>query len=468
MKQRQKKSLLATGLIALVVLVCCTVWLCLPRGYERLVPAQAKAVVRLEPAHLQQRMGGVRELARSWGFDSGGIDLDQAVFAFITPNEYVGFAAAISDEDLFTRQVEKLAAEGQCLPIEKIGGRQWAWLQAGWMLTWDSRSLLILGPGMATERDVLRQTMSRMIDDSQPFASTDAYDKMMAQGGDAQLFAQLDALPAPYNLLFRLGVPPSCDPASIQVFAHVDLSRCPDGSYRTEIKSELTSDNPDVVRDIKLYEKGKQCIERPTRAETDSTLFLLATCTQGKPLLELLRTDATLRGLLMGLNQTIDADRMLASTNGLLTIEISSLSKDWTPAFCLKAETNAHGLMADADYWMESAARQPHVELEQKGPADFRLKSENLTMDFGLRPLKGLLYFAAPHVGTAADRPWAVSKSHAVEGLHTYFRLNLRKFFAQPCMDASGATHFLKSLMPGSHALIYEGRTGGKALLRIE
>lgn len=468
MKQRKRKALLAIALLAGVVLVCCIVWLFLPRGYERLVPAQAKAVVRIEPARLQQRLGGASPLATSWGVGTKGLDMKQPVYLFITPNEYVGLAAAIDDDDAFSAQIDSLVKLGKCSPIEDLDGRRWAWLEAGWMFTWDSSSLLAMGPGMSAERDVLRQTMSRMIDSGKPFTSTDNYTKMVAQGGDAQLFSQLDALPAPYNMLFRLSVPPTCDPAAVQLFATVSLTSRPGGHLVTEIKSEMTSDNDDIAQSLAQFEKGKQCIEAPSQAVTDSTLFVMATSMQGRPLLELLRTDPTLRGLLLALNQTIDADRLLGSSSGLFTIEVSSLGSDWTPAFCLKAENHTPGLLSDADYWLESAASQPGVKLQRHGAADFSLTADKRTVEFGVLHDAGAVYFASAGMSSRARRPWLAAKSRSGSGLLTCFSLNLQKFFAQPCLRNAGAAALIRQMLPGTQRLTYEARTGGKAVLRIE
>lgn len=468
MKQRNRKALLSLGIALVGALLVLLVWAFLPKGYERLIPAQAKAVLRIVPSQLQPKIGDADPLTTTLGISAEGIDLQEALYTFVTPNEYIGFLAAVSDEDALRTQIEKLVSQKRCLPIEKNGGRQWAWLSAGWLLTWDSDAVLAMGPGMAAERDVLRQTMSRMIESGEPFTETNSYENLMKQGGDAQLFAQLDALPSPYNMLFRLGVPPACDPAAVQVFASVSLSKQAGGGLLATIKSELKSENDEILRSMDSFEKGKGCIEKPSKEATDSTLFIMATRTQGQPLLELLRTDATLRGLLMGLNQTIDADKMLGSTNGLLTIEIASLAKDFTPAFCLKAETHTPGLMANAEYWLESAAEQKKVKLERLKDNSFRLSNDGQTLFFGLDNANSMLYFASPSMLPATAKPWPAAKSNGSQGLLTYFHLDMLKLFKQPCMEKGGVATVVKALLPAAHSVTYEARSGRKAEIRIE
>jgi len=254
----------------------------------------------------------------------------------------------------------------------------------------------------------------------------------------------------------------------VQVFASVTLSRQRNGDVSAKITSELSSENEETLRSIDSCEKGKGCIERPSKAVTDTTLFVMATRTQGRPLLELLRTDPTLRGLLMGLNQTIDADKMLGSTNGLLSIEIASLARDFTPAFCLKAETHTGGLMANADYWMESAAEEKRVRLERMAGDAFRLSGDGGTLCFGLDSAHSMLYFSSPAMLHVAAKPWPVAKSRATRGLLTYFHLNMPLLLAQPCMKGDGVAALIKMLLPATHGVTYEAETGRKATITIE
>lgn len=468
MKRRSSKIVLSLGIAALGALVTLIVWMALPNGYERLIPAQAKAVLRLEPSRLQGKAGDAGALVFALGLGTEGIDMSRAVFVFVAPNEYIGFVAAVSDEDALSAQIGKMAKRKKSLSIEKDGGRSWAWLTNGWMLTWDSGSVLAMGPGVAGERDVLRQTMSRMIESGEAFSETDGYKRLVAQGGDAQLFARLDALPSPYNMLFRLGIPPACDPASVQVIASATLSKRENGSVSAKIICELVSENEETVRSIDSFEKGRGCIEPPSKSVTDTTLFVMATRTQGRPLLELLRTDVTLRGLLMGLNQTIDADKMLGSVNGLLSVEISSLARDFTPAFCLKAETHTGGLMADADYWIESAVEQKKVRLNRTGENAYRLSGDGRTLCFGVDSTGSMLYFSSPDMAGAAARPWPVAKSNATRGLLAYFHLNMPMLYALPCMKSGGVSSLIKMLLPATHGITYEAETGRRSTIRIE
>ncbi len=465
-----RKTIVRASLITLclVLIIGLTVYWLWPKSYVNLIPAQAKAVVRLDVTKMDQLKGRANPLEQLGGLQPNGMDLSEPAYAFVTPNEYVGLAIKMGSKATFDQGIETLIKERKSQALESYEGWSWAWLNAGWYVCWNERALLLLGPGVAGEKDQLRQTMVALINTSDDFSSTVSFKKLEEQQGCIRLFAQLDALPTPYNLLFRLSVPTDCDPAAVQVFASAELKKKANGSQQTLIQSEMTSENADILSAITAYEDQKGCIASPPPAATDTTLFSIATRTQGKPLLQLLKADATLRGLLMGLNQTIDADKMLSATDGLFTIEISQLNKDWTPSFCIKAETQSGKLFSDASYWMESARKQKDVQLKQTSAETFCLSSEKQQLCFGRNASNSLLYFATPNMEAQAQRPFFTQKSEDQEGTLVYFHVNLQKLFTQPCVASSGMAQLFKTLLPGSKSLTYTANTQRKACLTIE
>lgn len=457
--------------IAICALTWLLVWWLMPKNYADVIPSQAKAVVRIVPSELtKSSLKDINPLEQTLGIKADGIDLNSPLYAFITPNEYIGFTAKVKDQDAITAQIDKLVKQKKCSPIEEIDGQQWVWINAGWLATWTNNTLLVLGPGVAQERDVLRQTMTAMMHSDDSFTSTDKFNELKSLQGAMQLFAQLDALPTPYNLLFRLAIPPECDPSAVHLFATIKSENKGNTANYTTIESNVTSDNEDIEQAIKTFEKHKSCISFPeeTLQSASAPLFVLSTCTQGKPLLQLLKTDATLRGLLMGLNQTFDADKMLSSTNGLFSIEIDSLSKDFTPTYCMKAETTADHLFDNADYWIASAAKQKNVTLKRISPLSFMLKNEHQQLNFGYHTANAALYFASSSMLAKASQPFLAQKTNDKEGLLVYFHLNLAKLFQQPCFKNNSTSNLIQMLLPGSKQITYKAYTGGKSILKIE
>lgn len=469
MKRISKSTYYKCGIaIAIAAIIAVAAWLLWPKGYEDMIPAEAKAVVCFDGQSFHDMLsdnekGMLQELSKK----GEGLDLSHPVYGIVTPNEYLCIVAKVSDEAKIEAMLT--AIEGKKVNSETYDDRHWVWLSDGWLASWDGRSFLCIGPGVAQERDVLRQTITSMVNTGDKFVDTPAFAQLKAQRGSIKLFAQMDAIPAPYNMLFRFNIPSDCDPAAVEVLASADLKVKGGQLSVTQLDCSITSENADIVAAIDAYEKEKGCIEADATAQNDSILFRLATSTKGKPLLQLLKTDATLRGLLMGLNQTFDADKLLGSTDGMFCIEINSFAKDWTPAFCLKAETHTPHLFADADYWLESAKKQKGVTLKRNGENAFFLDGEKQQLHFGLLPQANELYFASPSMLSWAKESFGFKKSDKKDGTLVFFHINLDRLNQQPCMKDGTIANIINKILPSSaHGLTYEARMGRKATLRFE
>lgn len=469
MKRISKSIYYWCGISVIVVaIIAFATWLLWPKSYEDMIPAQAKAVLCFDGQSFHEALsdserGILQELSKK----GQGLDLSQPIYGIITPNEYISIVAKVDDEEKIEAMLS--AIEGKKVNIDDYDDRQWAWLSDGWLASWDKRSFICIGPGVKQERDVLRQTITSMINTGDKFVDTSAFTKLKAQTGNVKIYAQLDAIPAPYNMLFRFNIPADCDPAAVEVFASADLKAKGKEICLSQLDCNITSENDDIIAAIDTYEKEKGCIEANDITPNDSILFRLSTSTKGKSLLQLLKTDATLRGLLMGLNQTFDADKLLGSTDGMFSIEINSFAKDWTPAFCLKAETHTPNLFVDADYWMESAKKQKNVTLTRNGENAFFLDGEKQQLHFGLLPQANVLYFASPSMLSTVRDPFVFKKSSNKEGTLVYFHVRLDKLRHQPCMADGIAQSIINKLLPSSaQGLTYEAKTGRKAKLKFE
>ncbi len=464
-------------LVAVLVVAIAAVALCLSafssKEYDELVPEEAKAVVQIEPGKLPKALQKDNPLATLLGVGTDGLDLSQPLYAFITPNEYIGFCAKVADEGMLKAQFEQLAANKKVQLLDNSNGLDWAWVNDGWLVAWNGRLVFALGPGVAQERDELQHTMAAMYRSGKPFTKTDKFTRLTDQKGAVHLFAQLDAVPAPYNMLFRLTVPADCDPAAVSLFASTEFDESDNGLV-TSIESQLTSDNQDVMRAIEDFEKSKPAIDGAgSDGPGHPSLFELYTCTQGKQLLSLLKTDATLRGLLMGINQTVDADKMLGSADGLLMLRIDSLAADWTPSFSITAETRADNLFADADYWLKSAAKQRNVSLNRLSPTDYLLSNDGKQLYFGQNKKENLLYFASEKPRQQGEKAPLMKRSEKSskdnpDDCLVLFTLDLAKLATQPCMKQGGAAQMLLSLFPGKNSLSFYACRDGKSVILIE
>ena len=56
---------------ATLVVAALLAWWLWPKNYEEMIPAQAKAVVRIQPAKLQKEVGNIPNPLRTSSFDDG-------------------------------------------------------------------------------------------------------------------------------------------------------------------------------------------------------------------------------------------------------------------------------------------------------------------------------------------------------------------------------------------------------------
>lgn len=467
---KQKKIVRYTiAIVIIVMLAIGIIWLCMPVGYENYVPEQAKAVVCIDMSKLTHAANNEdKALAQLSGIIPNGIDGRKECFIFVTPNEYIGFAAAVTDPQEIENFFQAEGRKKHCSGIRRINDRPWVFLNKGWLITWDEQGILALGPGATTEQSVLKQTMNFLLEGDKPFVHTDSYKAMKREGGSIKLYATLDALPTPYNLLFRMGLPVDCDPAAVQILAHAEVQTPPQGLHRTVVTSRLTSENHDLLTAIHQYMRRQQAFSRKEEKK-EASLFRLTVGLSGKAFLPLLRSDATLRGILTGLNQTIDADQMIGTSNGPLLLEIDSLDSTGHPHFGLVAPTTSPSLFRDADYWLNSAKGQHNVLLKRTDANTFMLKTSELTLHFGREGTGQYLYFTnyrPEHITELVTKAKETTLPHG--DLLTYFHIDLQRLFAQPYIKKKGLGEVLGLLLPGAQGIEYAMHSNGVSQLIIQ
>ena len=170
----------------------------------------------------------------------------------------------------------------------------------------------------------------------------------------------------------------------------------------------------------------------------------------------------------MGLNQTFDADQMIGSTDGLFSIAIDAFGKDWTPSFCMKAETHTSHLFDDANYWLQSVHKQKNVLLKQLSDHAFYLSSDKQQLNFGLQDCNNALYFASPQMIGEAKKPFGFDKSNSANGTLVYISLDVNGLLKQPCFEQGGLHDLIRKFTLGAQHITYQAMSGRKATISIE
>ena len=428
-----------------------------------MVPAEAKAVVRMELTKDDHCAAFAKNLVTQLGVTPEGLDLGSPLYAFITPNEYIGITAAVDDAGKLRQSMDQLVKKGAATACDDSDDLHWTWINKGWLVGWNSRSLLVLGPGVAQERDQLRQTIVGMMNGGESFSKTKNFERLLAQDGIVQIYSRLDAMPAPYNTLLRMDIPADTPLEAVQLFAGIKVEK---EQEQVTMSGQLESDNADVLAAIDEFQKNKGGIYagKGNNKIGHTPVLDLFTTTHGKDFLALLQGDATLRALLMGLNQVIDADRMLGTADGMLHLEVSTLDKDWNPTFRLEADNKTRGLLDDSDYWMESARKQKNVTLSRLTPNKFQLTNDGRQLQLGTIGHNTRVFFCTP--GMDEFSSFGCFKQHSVDGspkMLSYIDVSMKQLKTMPCMAVgSTARTFVDFVLPKVNkisVLSYPGRT---------
>lgn len=467
MNNATRKRICQSSLLLLVIIgIGGCIWMSFfsSKPYADIVPAGAKAVLRIDARKLADKPASASALLSLLPKPlPEGLDWQQPVYIFVTPDEYIGCVAAVSDEGLLRSSLESggknaLAAR----PVEQ-DGRMWCRLGDGWQMTWDDDALLLLGPGTIQEETALRQAMLRMISASEDvgFAHSQRISRLEQEKGDMQLFSTLDALPAPLSLLFRLDIPAACPSAETLLFASITLE-----GEQASLRSRLCSENAEADAALKAHARQQLLAGNvyPASIPADA-LFFMAFSARGDELLKTLQKEPASKALLAGLNSSIDANALLNSVDGTVSLSISSLGKDFSPTCLLAAEADARKALADVPYWKQSLP---------EGKASLT----DVPGGYLLATGKQRLYFGETgkwlRLSTEQDdRSFSLSPgeqpldSREYAGASLYFRVNVEKLLEQPCFRQGQVPEQLLQMLSSVKCVTHVARPDGSALTSI-
>lgn len=429
------------------------------KDYVDMIPAESKAVVKVNCQKLSQNKDLIASLIEKIGFRPQGLDLSQPIFLYVTPNEYIGLSAAVADADELTQTFTQLSEQHRCTLPEEADGLQWTWLNDKWQVAWNNRAFLLIGPGTVQERDFLTQTLRIQFEapKSEGLKSNPSYERLQQGNAPIRLFSQLDALPTPYNLLFRLGLPSSCSPTDIRIEADVLPEK---NEWR--INCVLDSEREDVKQALAERRMTKADLPNYFFSGQDAPLFFLASSTSGSELVKLLQTDATFRPLLRALNQGINANKILQSIEDNFSLHITALRKENQPLFRLEGRTQLNNLDQEMQSWIEKDGKQQGTLM--KTPDGYLLENKDITLRIGKNGNR--LFFETIPEGAALQPLGISSPPNKATTLRQFFILNIHQLLQQP--GIASHKELLQLLFSDFNQLIYRSSNATHATLILK
>ena len=375
-----KRRSLFLILFLLVVIALLLIWFIGRRRNDTasIVPQDARAVALLDVNELSRATGleAGKILARLGVSEAGeaGLNLSAPVYGFVTGQGHFGIALSVKSKSRLKKALQQLGAD-----VESQRGYQWAMMK-NWMAAFDSNRLLILGPVSATEATGLRGQMVALM--KQKKADSPVLDELKNRSGSLRLISRLDVMPKAYVGTLRKWLPADLDFSRVSAFVSLDAQ---DKSFT--LNTELLSDDKQVQQALAQADSLWQPIQGKLIEQGPESPVLWATAgLRGDRLLSLLRQNPAIRTRLIALNMCVDADMMLRSIDGDVSISVPNISLNFKqPPLLMTATLANKDFLRNVDSWKSGLATEAGVRFRVLHDDDFYLSAGDVNAYFGVR-----------------------------------------------------------------------------------
>ena len=330
----KKKLLIITASGIFVTLVTIAATFVALRGsseaYVRTIPYNATAIARLDlrsflsdaDLSLQDVISLLRRSHESDDAKKVGVNMKRPVYAFISAAGNVGLAAAVSDEDDLEDFCESWHREGHASEIVEQRGYSWVVIEQQWLLAFDSKKALMMGPSIGAGQEQLRTEMMQLLEQ-----------KEKDSGMESSLFAALSKDDEPLAAVVAPEILPS---AARRELRRMKVASKDDALLRLTLETddnelELEADVLAESEDAKAELKRMDDLLRPIKgsltdyAHTENVAWI-ALNVEGATLLDALRSNNAVRTALLALNLAFDLDRIIRSVDGDVALELTNVS----------------------------------------------------------------------------------------------------------------------------------------------
>lgn len=434
MKRRSILLLLPLAVIALL-----TIWFFMKSHSDAAstIPTDARAVAALDVKELSRTTGVSADRLFSRfgiaGADEAGLNFSAPVYGFVSDGGHFGISVSVKSKARLAKVLQKAGAS-----VESWRGIQWAMLR-NWMAAFDSDKVLIMGPVSTSEAIGLRGQMVTLM--KQDKDDNTIFGEMENRPHPLRLMSRLDVMPGAYVKMLKEWLPAGTDLSRVTAFASLDAQ----GRSFT-LNVELLSDDRQVQEALSQADS----LWRPIQGSLlglgpDAPLLWATAGLRGDRLLGLLRRNPAMRTRLIALNMCVDADMMLRSIDGDVSVSVPNTSLDplillnrfKLPPALFTATLSNTDFLHNVDSWKSGLATDAGVRFRVLRDNDFHLSAGDVSAYFGVRDDR-LYVTSNPQLADQACRP---SPAPSMQALLP--KMEGRVFFAT--FDASV---FMKGLGP--------------------
>ena len=387
-----KRNKIFYALIAVVAVVATVIVILLSsggNGYMNVIPSRVKALVAVD-------------LSKIGVGDVPGVDTGKKAYLFETADGSLGLVAAVDSKGDVESWIEQMNKDGKASkPVERKGYK-FTVVNDNFVLGLSSSALLVMGPTVADEQAAIQRKMVKYLSsDKDAVSDSPLFNHLSTLDGPVTIVAQADALPEKFVMPLTLGAPRGTKPEQLLLSATMEMK----GECIT-IKCHTFSFDNKINDAIKASQSKLRPISDKYLATISADNLLTVACgVKGTDFVDLLRTNESLRTMLIGINTAIDIDKMLRGVDGDIIIGVPSLGDKIQMS--LLADASDVSWQQDVDYWKKSCPSG--TSIESSGDNGYRLKGTDYDAWFGVKDGKQLYVVptieSVANVGVKASHP---------------------------------------------------------------
>lgn len=362
------------GLAALML----TFTSCNDNSYLNAIPMRSTALLCIDPAQGGDNAQPLRQLLQITDFSQSGIDMEQPLMVFTSPDGNIGLCAKVKKQGDVKKLFEKQANKMQCRTLPDRHDCHFA-AYGQWLVGCSDAALLAMGPVNVADIPALQTVMTRYLaaDEEKGITVSPLYERLDTMQAPMTLVARVQALPERLVAPLTLGMPKSADASQVVLAAKM---KCEQGLL--QLDGETYSTNKQVDDSLKASRSAYGKVsERYLRGMSQDDVLGFFTSVHGSAFLNQLRADANVQGMLAGINAAIDMDNIIRSVDGDLAIVVPTLAEGST-RLSMMAQLGNVNWLKDVSYWKQSVPKGGSITDE--GPNCYRYTDGKMQFVFGV------------------------------------------------------------------------------------
>ena len=309
-----------------------------------------------------------------------GIDIKAPVYAFQTPNHFVGITMRIDDSSAFEEFVNGLSSQNLCSAVKEHDGLKWSALFDDINFTFDDNTLLMMQKfdginSMSSEKATDMMLALMQLPTEESIVSTDKFKNISKlEYKDMQAYFNLAAAPEVIASQIKDYIPSGISHQDIEMVIGVEFN-----NGEADAAIQLFSSKPKVQGILDDFTHSFKSVSGDfINILPDNTRLWMTMGLNGEQAITQLKKIDKVKDMLMAINLGIDIDNIIRAIDGDALVMVST--DDKTTLLATLGNTN---FMNDISYWMESA-REYGIKFSPCGNNQYCIQADGRTFYFAV------------------------------------------------------------------------------------